>query len=224
VKSSLREKIRVLLVDDHQIVREGLRALLVSAPEIEVAGEASDGREAVEMAVKLHPALVVMDLSLKGLHGDGAIRELKRCMPDTRVMVLSMYGSPEYVRPAVRAGAMGYIVKGSGISEFVDAIRAVAGGGSFFGVEVRRVAEAARAEPAPADEARSPLDELTAREREVLQLVALGQTNRQIAQTLGLSAKTVDGHRTRIMAKLDLHDAASLTRFAIRHGLVSPDQ
>src|SRR5207245_7732235 len=171
-----------------------------------------------------HPDVTVMDLSLKGLHGEGAIRELRKRVPDARVLVLSMYGSPEYVRPAVRSGAAGYLVKGSGISEFVNAIRTVASGDNFFGVEVRRVAEAARTEPAPAGESSSPLEELTAREREVLQLVALGQTNRQIAQRLGLSAKTVDGHRTRIMAKLDLHDAASLTRFAIRHGLVSPDQ
>ena len=219
----MQDKVTVLLVDDHQIVREGLRALLADAAEIEVVGEASDGRDAVELATRLRPQVAVMDLSLKGLHGEGAIRELRKRAPETRVLVLSMYGSPEYVRPAVRAGAAGYLVKGSGISEFTDAIRAVASGQTFWGVEVRGIAEAAQAEPAPATE-KGPLEELTLREREVLQLVALGQTNREIAQTLGLSAKTVDGHRTRIMAKLDLHDAASLTRFAIRHGLVSPDQ
>jgi DNA-binding NarL/FixJ family response regulator len=219
----MHTKIRVLLVDDHQIVREGLRALLAGAPDMEVVGEAADGRDAIDVAAKLRPDVVVMDLSLKGLHGEGAIRELRKRLPELRVMVLSMYGSPDYVRPAVRAGAAGYLVKGSGISEFVDALRAVASGQTFFSPDVRVVAEAARNEPAPAIE-RTPLEELTAREREVLQLVALGQTNREIAQTLGLSAKTVDGHRTRIMAKLDLHDAASLTRFAIRHGLVSPDQ
>src|SRR5215831_2153927 len=117
-KSSMGDKIKVLLVDDHQIVREGLRALLSAAPEIEVAGEASDGREAVDLATKLRPDVTVMDLSLKGLHGEGAIRELKKRVPDARVLVLSMYGSPEYVRPAVRSGAIGYLVKGSGISEF----------------------------------------------------------------------------------------------------------
>jgi DNA-binding NarL/FixJ family response regulator len=223
VHASIDDKIKVLLVDDHQIVREGLRALLTNAPDMEVVGEASDGRDAIDMAGKLHPDVVVMDLSLKGLHGEGAIRELRKRNTDARILVLSMYGSPDYVRPAVRAGATGYLVKGSGISEFVDAIRAVSNGQPFYSPEVRQAAEQARAEPAPAGE-RSPLDELTAREREVLQLVALGQTNREIAETLGLSAKTVDGHRTRIMAKLDLHDAASLTRFAIRHGLVSPDQ
>jgi DNA-binding NarL/FixJ family response regulator len=219
----MTDKIKVLLVDDHQIVREGLRALLVNAPDMEVVGEASDGRDAIDLAGKLNPDVVVMDLSLKGLHGEGAIRELHKRNSDARILVLSMYGSPDYVRPAMRAGATGYLVKGSGISEFVDAIRAVSSGQPFYSPEVRQAAEQARAEPAPAGE-RSPLDELTAREREVLQLVALGQTNREIAETLGLSAKTVDGHRTRIMAKLDLHDAASLTRFAIRHGLVSPDQ
>jgi len=223
VHASIDDKIKVLLVDDHQIVREGLRALLTNAPDMEVVGEASDGRDAIDMAGKLHPDVVVMDLSLKGLHGEGAIRELRKRNTDARILVLSMYGSPDYVRPAVRAGAMGYLVKGSGISEFVDAIRAVSSGQPFYSPEVRQAAEQARTEPAPPGE-RSPLDELTAREREVLQLVALGQTNREIAETLGLSAKTVDGHRTRIMAKLDLHDAASLTRFAIRHGLVSPDQ
>ena len=219
----MTDKIKVLLVDDHQIVREGLRALLVNAPDMEVVGEASDGRDAIDLAGKLNPDVVVMDLSLKGLHGEGAIRELHKRNSDARILVLSMYGSPDYVRPAMRAGATGYLVKGSGISEFVDAIRAVSTGQPFYSPEVRQAAEQARAEPAPGGE-RSPLDELTAREREVLQLVALGQTNREIAETLGLSAKTVDGHRTRIMAKLDLHDAASLTRFAIRHGLVSPDQ
>jgi DNA-binding NarL/FixJ family response regulator len=219
----MAEKIKVLLVDDHQIVREGLRALLASAPDLEVTGEAADGRDAIDLAGKLHPDVIVMDLSLRGLHGEGAIRELRKRTPETRILVLSMYGSPEHVRPAVRAGAAGYLVKGSGISEFVHAIRTVAAGDSFYSAEVRPAAEAARQEPAPTQE-HSPLDPLTAREREVLQLVALGQTNRGIAGTLHLSAKTVDGHRTRIMAKLDLHDAASLTRFAIRHGLVSPDQ
>ena len=221
--TNMDDKIKVLLVDDHQIVREGLRALLVNAPDMEVVGEASDGRDAIDLAGKLNPDVVVMDLSLKGLHGEGAIRELRKRNTDARILVLSMYGSPDYVRPAVRAGATGYLVKGSGISEFVDAIRAVSTGQPFYSPEVRQAAEQAKADPMPGGE-RSPLDELTAREREVLQLVALGQTNREIAETLGLSAKTVDGHRTRIMAKLDLHDAASLTRFAIRHGLVSPDQ
>jgi DNA-binding NarL/FixJ family response regulator len=190
---------------------------------MEVVGETADGREAVTLAHSLRPDVIVMDLSIRGLHGEGAIREIRKRKPDARVLVLSMYGSPDYVRPAIRAGALGYLVKGSGISEFVDAIRAVAAGNAFYSAEVRSVAEASF-RPGPPAETRSALDQLTVREREVVQLVALGRTNREIAVTLGLSAKTVDGHRTRIMAKLDVHDAASLTRFAIRYGLVSPDQ
>src|SRR5215813_8681040 len=148
----MEDKIKVLLVDDHQIVREGLRALLSGASDMEVVGEASDGRDAIDLAGKLNPHVVVMDLSLKGLHGEDAIRELRRRNGDARILVLSMYGSPDYVRPAMRAGATGYLVKGSGISEFVHAIRQVSCGQPFYSPEVRHAAEQARAEPAPAGE------------------------------------------------------------------------
>jgi two-component system response regulator NreC len=220
--------IRVLLCDDHAIVRAGLRVLLSGEPDIEVVGEAGDGFEVVKQATLMLPDVVLLDLSMPGGNGSEAIGRLRSASPQSRVLVLSMHGAPEFVRPALRAGAAGYIVKGSGLGDLLGAVRTVAGGGHFYSPEVERivsadlveqVGQAAGSLPLPIDD----LQRLTPREREVLQLVAQGQTNRQMAIHLGLSPKTVDTHRSSMMRKLGLHDAQAVTRFALRRGIISPE-
>jgi DNA-binding NarL/FixJ family response regulator len=212
-------RIRLLLTDDHAVVRAGLRALFGVHPDLEVVGEAKDGREALELCDKLRPDVLLLDLSMSSLNGIEALRRVRSAFPMTRVLVLSMHATPEYVRPALKAGATGYVVKGAGLDSLVEAVRAVAAGERFLGPEASRVVQGDLDHP-PASENQSPLERLTPREREVLQLVAEGHTNRESARLLGVSPKTVDAHRTNLMAKLDLHDAQALTRFAVRCGLV----
>ncbi len=215
------EPIRVLIAEDHTIVRQGLISLLAAERGIEIVGEASDGHEAVEAAGRLKPHVVLMDLGMPGLNGVDATRQIKRDFPDVAVLVLSMYSAEEHVRPAIRAGAAGYLLKGSGLSDLVAAIRAVASGEAFLSPQVAKILlKDARTD----DEAATSSGPLTAREREILQLVGEGSSSPEIARALSLSVKTVEGHRSRIMAKLNIHDVAGLVRYAIRTGLVSPDK
>lgn len=215
-------KLRVVLADDHLIVRQGLRALLEATDGFEVVAEANDGLEAVEAVERERPDIVVLDLSMAGLSGIEALRRIKAASRSIRVLVLSMHSTSEYVRAALRAGADGYVVKGSGIGDLTDALVVVAGGQRFLSPEIERAALLDLLEGPEQRKEIEPLAQLTPREREVLQLIAEGHSNRSIAEKLDLSIKTVDGHRTRVMNKLDLHEATALTRFAIRHGLVSP--
>ena len=216
-------KLRVVLADDHQIVRQGLRALLEASGGFQVVGEASDGHEVVEIVEAEVPDVVILDLSMAGLSGIEALRRIKESSSTVRVLVLSMHSTSEYVRAALRAGADGYVIKGSGIGDLTDALAMVAEGRRFLSPEIERAALLDLLDGPDHRAVVEPLEQLTPREREVLQLIAEGHTNRSIAERLGLSIKTVDGHRTRVMNKLDLHEATALTRFAIRHGLVSPD-
>jgi two-component system response regulator NreC len=210
--------VRVLLAEDHTIVREGLRSLLDPHEGIEVVGEAETGIAAVARARELRPDVVVMDLNLPGIDGVEATKQIRAELPETRVVVLSMHSTPEHVRPAIRAGAGGYLVKGSGLSDLIAAVQAVASGNAFFSPEVAKIVlEDSRGQTKSS--ARAP-NELTPREREVLQLVAEGKSSPEIAKFLGLSVKTIEGHRGRIMAKLDVHNVAGLVRHAIRIGLV----
>ncbi len=218
------ETIRVVLADDHLIVRQGLRALLEASGGFEVVAEASEGAEAVEAVERERPEVVVLDLSMAGLNGLEALRRIKASVPKTRVLILSMHATNEYVRAALRSGADGYIVKGSGISDLSDALRSVVAGRRFLSPQVERAALLDLLDGPSDRKDQDPLSQLTPREREVLQLIAEGHSNKSIAHKLNLSIKTVDGHRTRVMSKLDLHEATALTRFAIRHGLVSSDQ
>jgi DNA-binding NarL/FixJ family response regulator len=213
--------VRVLLAEDHTLVREGLRSLLDPQEGIEVVAEAETGTAAVARARELRPDVVVMDLNLPGIDGVEATKQIRGELPDTRVVVLSMHSTPEHVRPAIRAGAGGYLVKGSGLSDLIAAVRAVAAGNAFFSPEVAKIVlEDSKGETKAG--MRAPND-LTPREREVLQLVAEGKSSPEIATFLGLSVKTIEGHRGRIMAKLDVHNVAGLVRHAIRIGLVSAD-
>ena len=220
------DTVTVLLAEDHTIVRQGLRSLLQAHDDLQVVGEASDGKQAVELTQELHPDVVVMDLAMEKVNGVDATRQIKRHCPKTGVLVLTMHGEPEYVLPAVRAGADGYLLKGSGLSDLVSAIRAVASGKAFFGPEpAKHLARQARTSPSlsPSSSSDTPKP-LSPREKEVLSLVAEGYSSPQIAEHLSISAKTVENHRSHIMAKLHIHDLAGLVRYAVRTGLVSLHQ
>lgn len=209
--------IRVVVADDHAIVRTGIRALLATAGDMMVVAEAGDGRTAIEAVAHHRPDVLLVDLTMPELNGLEVITRARAASPRTRVLVLSMHAAAEFVRPALRAGANGYVVKGSGLDDLVRAVRVLAVGETFLGPDAAAIAEADEMDP------RRPLDDLehlTPREREILQLIAEGHTNKAIGERLGLSAKTVDVHRTNIMKKLDLHSAQALTRFAIRRKLI----
>ena len=205
--------LRVLLADDHTIVREGLRALLASDDELEIVGEAQTGLEAVELVEKTKPDVVVMDLAMPELNGVDATARIRAASPATQVVVLSMHATAAHVRPALKAGARGYLLKGSGLSDLLRAIRGVAGGEAFFSPAVASLLLES------GDQAGTSL---TPREREVLQLVGEGCSSAAIAERLHLSVKTVEGHRSRLMVKLRVTNVAGLVRSAVRLGLVDP--
>ncbi|HXG32580.1 MAG TPA: response regulator transcription factor [Bryobacteraceae bacterium] len=209
------KKIRILLADDHALVRQGFRLILETQPDMEVVGEAANGREAVELAQRISPDVVIMDVGMPEMGGIEATRRLAQCCPRTAVLALSMHKDSVYVREILRAGARGYLLKDAFDRDLLAAVRAVARGEGYLSPAV--------SEAVLSDYRRSvsdPLDLLTSREREVLQLLAEGKTNKEIASMLNLSIYTVDAHRGRIMEKLNLHSIGELVRFALRHGLV----
>jgi two-component system response regulator NreC len=214
-------KISVLLVDDHAILRAGLRALLETYPDIEVVGEAGDGEEAICQVRKLRPDVVLMDVAMPGMNGLAATRHILTENPHARVLILTQYGNKEYVLPLLQAGASGYVLKQAADTDLITAIRAVQQGQAFLYPPVAKLLLEAYVSP---QESTDPYERLTPREREVLIFIAQGYTNREIADILHISPKTVDVHRMRLMRKLDLHSVAEITRYAIRRGLVDPAQ
>jgi two-component system, NarL family, response regulator NreC len=212
--------IRVLIADDHGVVAEGLKHLIEAQQDLQVIGIVADGREAVRTAREAQPDVVVMDLSMPELNGADATRAILERDPKCRVIVLSMYAEREYVRRALRAGAVGYVVKRSAAKELVDAIRAVHAGQRYLSPRIADVV----IDDYSAEERDDPLAKLSAREREVLQLLAEGKTGAEIAQRLALSPKTVETYRARLVEKLGIRDVAGLVRFAIQHGIVSLDR
>jgi DNA-binding NarL/FixJ family response regulator len=214
------DKIKVLLVDDHAIMRDGIRALLSVHSDIEIVGEASEGKEAIEKTQELAPDVIVMDLAMAGMDGLEATRRISKQDPKVKVIVLTQYSNKEYILSAIKAGAAGYIPKRALGSDLVSAIRTVHTGDSFLHPSAAvALIEDYRQQAKTAD----PYDQLTPREREVLKLVADGRSNREIADLLVLSVKTVTGHRMRLMEKLDIHSQAELIRYAIRKGLITVD-
>ncbi|MBL4687399.1 MAG: response regulator transcription factor [Nannocystaceae bacterium] len=215
--------IRVLLAEDHTIVREGLKALLDGCEDVVVVAEARNGQEAVEAAKEHRPDVVCMDLNMPVLNGMDATKAIRDALPDTHVLILSMYSTEEHVRPAIRAGAEGYLLKGQGLSDLVAAIKAVASGNAFFSPQVAKIVldDSRRAAKTGVNDRAGT--ELTPRERQILKLVAEGGSSPEIARDLDLSVKTIEGHRGRIMSKLDTRNVAGLVRHAIRLGLVSAD-
>jgi DNA-binding NarL/FixJ family response regulator len=212
--------IRVLIADDHTVVAEGLRHLVEAERDIEVVACVADGREAVQQARDTQPDVVLMDLSMPELNGADAARAILERDPRCRVIVLSMYAQREYVRRALKAGAAGYVVKRSAAKEVVEAIRAVHAGQRYLSPRVADVV----LEDYTDERQDDPLARLSAREREVLQLLAEGRTGAQIAERLSLSQKTVETYRARLVEKLGIRDLAGLVRFAIQKGLVSLDE
>lgn len=209
------KRIRILLADDHAVVRQGFKMILGAQSDMEIVGEAGNGREATELAEQLRPDVVVMDVAMPELNGIEATRRLASSLPHTRVIALSMHKDSVYVREILRAGARGYLLKDSPAGDLVSAVRAVASGQSYLSPGVSN---------AVLDDYRrhvtNPIDLLTTREREVLQMIAEGKTNKEIAGVLNLSVYTVDAHRGRIMEKLNLHSINELVRFAVRNGLI----
>jgi two-component system response regulator NreC len=210
-----KQKIRILLADDHAVVRQGFKMILAAQPDFEIVGEAGNGREAIELAETLGPDVVVMDVAMPELNGIEATRRLCAASPRTRVLALSMHKDSVYVREILRAGARGYLLKDAIDRDLLDAVRAIARGDGYISPAV---SEAVLTDYRK--HVTNPIDMLTTREREVLQLIAEGKTNKEIANHLGLSVYTVDAHRGRIMEKLNLHSTGELVRFAVRNGLI----
>lgn len=214
--------LRLLLADDHRLVRAGISFLLGKMPQVEVVAEASNGREALRLADTHQPDIVLMDIMMPELNGLDATARMVAAHPHTRVIILSMNASEEHVLQALRSGATGYLLKDSEPAELEQAVRTVAKGEIYLTPAVSKhvVAELLK----HANELSTTLERLTPRQREVLQLIAEGNTTKQIAKKLGVSAKTAEAHRTLMMDAIDIHDIASLTRYAIRMGLVTPER
>ena len=207
---------RVILVEDHLVVREGLRGLL-EREQIEVVGEASDGQEAIALATKLTPDIAVIDIGMPVLNGMEAAREVRKASPRTKTILLTRHDEDQYVTEALRAGVKGYILKNQAATDLVHAIQEVCRGGIYLSPSVSRAvvdAYLSKEEVAP--------DPLSAREKQVVQLIVEGKSTREVAIVLGISVKTAESHRARLMQKLDIHETAGLVRYAIRRGLVEP--
>ncbi len=215
-----RRPIRVIVADDHAVVREGIRSVLDQASGFEVVGEASNGEEALAAVEAKRPDVLILDITMPGRSGLEVTAEVHNRPNPTRVLILSMHDHPEYVLEAIRAGADGYILKTAGPAEVRRAVRSVADGQPFVPALVaRRLREAIRGEAAR-QQSRRPLEALTSRERDILARVASGSTSREIAEALGISHRTVEAHRDRIMRKLEIRSVAGLTRFALEAGLL----
>lgn len=208
--------IRIALADDHALVRQGLKALL-EREGFEVVAEASDGQEAVRLVEKAHPEVAVLDISMPLLNGLEAAREIRKASERTRTILLTRHDEDQYVTEALRAGVRGYVLKSQAATDLVAAIQQVSRGGTYLSPGISRAVV-----DAYLSKSELPADPLTARERQVLQLVGEGKSSKEIAALLGISPKTAESHRTRLMQKLDIHETASLVRYAIRRGLVQP--
>jgi DNA-binding NarL/FixJ family response regulator len=213
-------KLKILIADDHTLVRQGLRKILEAQPGWEVVAEAGDGREAVQQASQLRPDVVILDLAMPRLNGVEAVQQIERRAPGVRVLVLSMYADEAYVTRAVRAGAAGYLLKDSADTDLIRAVTAVAQGKSFFSPTVARIILDEYGRQLAAKGVTDRFDTLSEREREVFQLIAEGYTNKEVADLLHISPATVETHRAHIMEKLDLHSTAELVLCAVRKGVI----
>jgi DNA-binding NarL/FixJ family response regulator len=213
--------VRVILADDHALVRAGIRALLEKLPGIEVVGEVANGREALDMIKKSAPNLILLDISMAELGGLEALPRIVKDFPAVKVLILSGHANEEYVLRALRSGAAGYLVKEAAAEELELAIKAIAQNQTYLSPLVSRTVVESYLQRAAGEE--GPIEQLTARQREVLQLIAEGKNTKSIAGTLDVSIKTVEAHRLQLMARLNIHDVPGLVRYAIRSGLVSSD-
>ena len=212
---------RLLLVDDHQLVRAGMRALLEKIPSVEVVGEADDGRQAFEMIDRHRPDIVLLDIAMPNLNGLDAVDRIKKKWPETKVILLSMHANEEYVVRALRSDVDGYLIKDAAVDELEQAIRTVSQGETYHSQRISK--RVIRDYLANTDKLRGPLEQLTSRQREVLQLIAEGKNTKEIADILQVSVKTIEAHRLQLMQRLEIHDVPGLVRLAIRSGLVSAE-
>ncbi len=223
VEIPAKSKIRVLLADDHTILRQGIRLLLETQEDIEVVGEAVNGRFAVEQARALHPQVILMDISMPELNGLEATRQIKREFPEIQIVILTMHESEEYLVQILQAGATGYVLKQAADRELIEAVRIASRGDTYLYPKIanRLVSDyLRRVESSSLDEHDAAYESLTGREREILKLIAEGNTNKEIAEILTLSVKTVENHRYSLMQKLNAHDRGELVKYAIRVGLI----
>lgn len=217
----MQKKYQIVIAEDHTILRAGLRSLLSKSPDFDIAGEAEDGRDAVRCVEKLAPDLVLMDLSMPRTDGMDAIREIKRLRPETKILALTVHKAEEYVLAALQAGADGYVLKEATRAELEMAIKSVLSGKSYISPGISEKVIGGYLEGRKAVKPCSPWDTLTERERQVLKLIAEGYKNKDIADYLCISVKTVEKHRANLMKKLDLHNASALTAFAMEKGLIT---
>jgi DNA-binding NarL/FixJ family response regulator len=216
------KRVRILIADDHEIVRHGLRALIETRAEWEVCGEAVTGQQAIEETKRLKPDVVVMDITMPQMNGLEATRQLKKAAPQAQVLILSVHDSEQVVREVLEAGARGYVLKSDAGRELLAAIDALCQNKTFFTTRVSEMVLEGYLKGGTADQARDALSTLTGREREIVQLLAGGKSNKEAADLLGISVKTVETHRAHMMAKLNLHSMSDLVRYAIRNQLVEP--
>src|SRR5579884_862405 len=215
------QQIRILLADDHRVMRSGLKLLLEREPDLRVVGEASDGRETVAMAEQENPDVVVMDIAMPAMNGIEATRQIVARNPDTAVAILSMHSDESYVIRSLKAGAKAYLLKDSAEADLIAAIRAITDGKSFFSPAISRLLKEEYVRELHDRGVEDTYDLLTTREREILQLIAEGRTNKEIANLLNLSLYTVETHRTHILQKLNLHSVPELILYAVRKGIIS---
>ncbi|MBV9689864.1 MAG: response regulator transcription factor [Ktedonobacteraceae bacterium] len=213
-------KIHILLADDHTILRAGLKMMLNAQPDMEVVGEAHDGRQAIQEAYRLQPDVILMDITMPDINGIEATRQIKKLLPDIKVLILTMHEHDEYVFQALRAGASGYMLKEAADTELISALHIIQSGQFFLSPTAQSVMVGDYLQRVRTGEEKDSYSCLTEREREILKLVAEGYTNNQIAERLIISPKTVDTHRTHIMDKLNLHSRAELVKYAMRRGLL----
>ncbi len=212
--------IHILLADDHTILRAGLRMMLNAQPDFEVVGEAQDGRQAIQEAQKLQPDVILMDITMPDMNGIEATRQIKKLLPETKVLILTMHEHDEYVFQALRAGASGYMLKEAADTDLISALRVIQNGQFYLSPTAQSVMVGDYLQRVRTGEEKDSYSSLTEREREILKLVAEGYTNNQIAERLIISPKTVDTHRTHVMDKLNLHSRAELVKYAMRRGLL----
>jgi DNA-binding NarL/FixJ family response regulator len=214
------DKHRIVIAEDHTILREGLRALLSSHPDLEIAGEAEDGRDAIRCTEKVRPDIILMDLSMPKMHGLDAIREIRRRIPETKILVLTVHKTEEYILATLEAGAAGYVLKDATHAELVTAIKTVLGGKPYLSPAISERVIRGYLEGKKGKKIDTSWDTLTPREREMLKLIAEGYKNKEIAEIMCISVKTAEKHRANLMKKLDLHSVSALTAFAIEKGLI----
>jgi DNA-binding NarL/FixJ family response regulator len=219
--AAMEPKKRILIVEDHQLFREGLKAMLSPCPEYEIAGEAGDGLEAIRLIRKSNPDLVLLDLSMPKMDGFSVLRDIKAAMPEVKILVLSIHEADQYVLQAFEAQADGYAIKDSSREELRMAIRSVLAGKKYISPGIAGNVLEGYLGGRKTLKSKSSLDTVTQREKEILKLLGEGYQNKEIAELLSISVKTVEKHRANIMGKLDLHNAAALTAFAFEHGLIS---